>query len=212
MIITDDLDYLLITSLITGTLSIYLLFSFVKHLKKIKLVASLRKLISLLIFSSVTASLSFLILGIHGYRALTHEILVAKVSIIPKNEQHFVAVVKIQNNPEQFFHLAGDEVMFEANVLKWKPWSNILGLKTAYRLDRIRGRYNKIEDERSKPSTLFSLYEKSTSDISEWREQYQYLSFLLDVEHGSASFASADRQQNFELMMTINGLLLRPLD
>jgi len=211
MPISDYLNYILVASIVSGCFSLYFLFSFVGRIKKVKLLSSVRKLFGLLIFSFITVSLSFLLLGIQGYQMLTSEILVAKVSIIPKSRQHFVAVVQFEDKPEQFFQLAGDEVMFEANVLKWKSWSTILGLKTAYRLDRIRGRYYKIEDEKNKPLTLYSLVEGDGLNIAEWRENYQHLSFLLDVEHGSASFASAEGKKTFELMMTTSGLLLRPI-
>jgi len=208
---SDYLNYILITAIISGCLSIYYFLAFISGVKKVKVIASVRKLTGLLLFSFATASMSFLLIGIQGYQALTNEQLIANVSIIPKGGQHFVAVVKFIDKPEQSFHLAGDEVMFEANVLKWKSWSNILGLKTAYRLDRIRGRYVVIEDEKNRPMTLFSLAEGQPSDIAEWRDKYQSLSFLLDVEHGSASFASADRKRVFDLMMTTNALLLRPV-
>jgi len=46
--------------------------------------------------------------------------------------------------------------------------------------------------------------------IGEWREEFAFLSFLLDVEHGSASFASADTSKSYELAVTTSGLLLRP--
>ena len=211
MPISDYLNYILITAIITGCLSTYFLFAFIAGVRKVRVITSIRKFTGLLLFSFATASMSFLLIGIQGYQALTYEDSIASVSIIPKGGQHFVAVVKFANKAEQSYHLAGDEVMFEANVLKWKPWSNILGLRTAYRLDRIRGRYVTIEDEKNKPMTLFPLTEGQPSDIAEWRDKYQPLSFLLDVEHGSASFASAASKSSFDLMMTTNGLLLRPV-
>lgn len=210
MPISEYLNYILIVAIITGCISIYFFSAFLIGIKRVKVITSVRKFTGLLFFSFATASMSFLLIGIQGYQALTYEQSIASISIIPKDGQHFVAVVKFKDKPEESFHLAGDELMIEANVLKWKPWSNILGLKTAYRLDRIKGRYTIIEDEKNKPMTLFPLTEGQPSDIAEWREQYKPLSFLLDVEHGSASFASAERKRTFKLMMTTNGLLLRP--
>ncbi len=100
--------------------------------------------------------------------------------------------------------------MFEAKVLKWKPWANVLGLETAYRMDRVRGRFKDIDDEQNQQSTIFALGEHSDLDLSKWRKEYQQLSYLLDVEHGSASYVSVEEIQYFDLMMTTNGLLLRP--
>ena len=213
---TEYLNYIFVASVVTGGWSLYLIFSLIHNLKKIKIIRSIRKLVNLMIFSFVTASLSFLLVGIQGYKALTHEELIAKVSIIPGSVQSgsgqsFVAIVEFDNDEPKYYRLSGDEVMFEANVLKWKPWSNILGLKTAYRLDRVRGRYTNIEDERNKPATIYSLVADRSSDIAQWRDEYQTLDFLVDVEHGSASFTSAEKMKVFNLMMTTNGLLLRPI-
>ena len=37
------------------------------------------------------------------------------------------------------YPLHGDEWRVEAQVLRWKPWANVLGLDTQYRLDRLSG-------------------------------------------------------------------------
>jgi len=208
---SESINYILVVAVVSGLFSLYFLVSFFRQVKKIRPIKSVKKFIGLALFSSMSLSLSFLLIGLQGYKALTEESLIAKVSIIPKAGQNFVAIVQLNNGQEKMFNLSGDQVMFEANVIKWKPWSNILGLKTVYRLDRIKGRYSDIADERSKPRTLYELVEEENINIAEWREQYQYLSLLLDVEHGSASYASTKQMNDFELMITTNGLLLRPV-
>ncbi len=192
-------------------ISVVSFYRFFFLLKKIKPIKSAKKLIKALIYTILASLLSLLFISIQGYQALTNEIFIAKVSIIQKNEQNFIAIVQYENSDEHFYHLAGDEVMFEANIIKWKPWANIVGLNNIYRMDRIRGRYLSIDDEKNKPTTVYKLSDEKSIDIAQWRDNYQSLSFVLDVEHGSASYAPVDKKSIYSLVMTTNGLLLREL-
>ena len=52
------------------------------------------------------------------------------------------------------FTVHGDEWRIDARVLKWKPWANVLGLDTQYRLDRLSGRYESTQP----PETPLQLW------------------------------------------------------
>lgn len=210
MPVVEHMNPMLAAAAITALLSIYYLFSLLFRLKKLRLISAVSRLFSLLIFSALTASLSIIILGTQGYKALTKEEKVARVVIDPVSEQTFHARIIFLDGSEQVFSLNGDEFVIDAYVLKWKSWTNLLGLHTAYRLDRIAGRYQNISDEQNKARSVFAINNKGDKGIGEWREKYAILSFMLDVEHGSASFASADKSQSYELAVTTSGLLLRP--
>ena len=43
--------------------------------------------------------------------------------------------------------MAGDQIYVDAHILKWTPAANLIGLHTAYELDRVAGRYDNIEQE-----------------------------------------------------------------
>jgi hypothetical protein len=204
------LNYLLIAAIISGVFSVYFFSSFCLKLKNKQLFKSFRKLIGLLVFSMSCGFFSLIVIGTQGYQALTHEILAATVTITPLSEQKFVARVVYTDGYSESYSLRGDEVMFEANILKWKPWSNILGLRTAYRLDRIRGRFKDIAQEQSHSPTVYQIFPADESDIAEWRTDFQHLSFLVDVEHGSASYVEATQSTVYQLFVTTDGLLLRP--
>src|SRR5207302_9656098 len=36
-------------------------------------------------------------------------------------------------------------LLLEKKKIKWHPWANLLGLHTAYQLDRVGGRYDRLE-------------------------------------------------------------------
>ena len=190
-------------------LTLYFLIGFVSRIKKLKLLGASGKLANLLVFSLLSASLSFFLIGVSGYHALTYEEVLAEVEINPIERQKFKALLRFKNGTEMDFELLGDEIEIQANILKWKSWSNILGLRTSYRLDRVVGRYSKLSDEKNKKRSVFSLTDETDLDIARWRKQYKYLNFLLDVEHGSASFVSAKKDQHYQLVVTNDGLILR---
>jgi len=210
MLLEQILNVFTLASVICGGLSLYYLFGLGSQLKKKKPLGAAKKTVGLSIFSLITVSSSFLLVGVQGYQAFTKETLVAKITIVPLAVQKYRAIVEFESGEKQQFVLQGDEIMFEAKVLKWKPWANVIGLETAYRLDRIRGRFKDIDQEKNRQSTIFPLTKAAKLDLSQWRADYQQLSYLLDVEHGSASYVSVEDVQYFDLMITTNGLLLRP--
>lgn len=211
MLLNENTIILLAVSFVSGLLSIVYLFSFFKNLKKLKLFSAVRKLLSLIVFVGISGFLSLLVLGTQGYKSLTKESLVANIKIQPLREQQFGLEINFPDGAEQRFTLNGDEVVFQAFILKWKPWANIIGVHTAYRLERISGRYKSIQDEKNKPRSVFQVRKQQAAGIAQWRENYSALSFLLDVEHGSASFVNASERKEYQLMVTTTGLLLRPL-
>src|SRR5215831_2091254 len=83
--------------------------------------------------------------------------LAALVQTEPVGPRHFRATVTMPDGRVGQFDLLGDALYVDARILKWKPIVNILGLQTAYELDRVGGRYNEVPDERRRPHTVFPL-------------------------------------------------------
>jgi hypothetical protein len=148
-------------------------------------------------------------IGIQGYRGLTHETLAAHIRIRPEGPKRFQATVRYPDGREATFQLAGDEIYLDAHILKWKPIANVLGLHTAYELDRVAGRYREIEQERSAPRTVYSLQQKRPLDLFDLRRRYGFLAPFLDTEYGSASFVPVNRPVELELRVSTSGLLIR---
>jgi len=147
--------------------------------------------------------------GLEGYRALTQENLAARLRVRPVGPQRFAATVQFPDGRELVFDLAGDEIYVDAHILKWKPMAALLGLQTAYELDRVGGRYRSLEQERSGTRTIHSLARTRVVDLFGLRQRYTFLEPLLDAEYGSATFIAADRPADLELRVSTSGLLVR---
>ncbi len=166
-------------------------------------------LVFFLLLLSLSALLGTIAIATRGYQALTREEVAAVVKTQPQGPGRFRAQFRFPDGEQTIFDLAGDELYVDAHILKWKPIVNFLGLHTSYELDRVAGRYKKIEDEQSRVRTVFSLARKKPLDMFELRRFYSAFKPLLDVEYGSATFGPATAPQSFELRVSTTGLLLR---
>jgi hypothetical protein len=147
--------------------------------------------------------------GMTGYRAFTREDVAARIVVRPIGPQRFAATFHIADHPEATYELAGDEIYVDAHVLKWKPMVNVLGLHTAYELDRVTGRYRDIRQERSAERTVYALVEEHPVDLFSLRRRYIFLAPLLDAEYGSGTFVPVTRPAEFEVRISTTGLLIR---
>jgi hypothetical protein len=147
-----------------------------------------------------------------GYRAFTREDVVATVETRPAGPQSFDAVFQFPSGRSETFRLGGDELYVDAHILKWRPWANVLGLHTDYELDRVAGRYARLEDERDRARTVFSLARSKAIDLFELRRRYAWLHPLVDTEYGSATFITAGDHARFEVLVSTSGLLVRRVE
>lgn len=148
--------------------------------------------------------------GMQGYRALTREDLAARIVVQPIGPQLFSATVHMPGRAEaSYYELAGDAVYLDAHILKWKPLVNVLGLHTAYELDRIAGRYDDVEQERAARRTVHTLTPDRWVDLFALRTRYTALAPLLDAEYGSGTFARVTEPAEFHVLVSTTGLLIR---
>lgn len=179
-----------------------------RHARFLKLTGTLTTGLLLL---TLAALLGTLVLATQGYQALTHEEVAATVELQPDGPQRFRVRVRTPDGQAKEFQLAGDEFYVDAHILKWKPFANVIGLHTAYELDRVTGRYRQLSDERAAPRTVHGLAHDKPVDLFALRQRYTLLAPLLDVEYGSATFVPADRPQTLEVRVSTTGLLIRPM-
>ena len=201
--------WLLIAALLAGASLAFLAIGLLALRNRRVLGAVSGALVALLLLA-VAGLLATLAVATQGYRALTFEQVAAAVTVVPEGSQRFSATFRFPDGREQRFTLGGDELYVDAHILKWKPIVNVLGLHTAYELERVAGRYRLLTDENTKPRTVFSLAQPKPLDLFDLRRRYALLAPLLDAEYGSATFIDAARPAELELRVSTSGLLIRP--
>jgi hypothetical protein len=155
--------------------------------------------------------------GIAGYHAFTQEVVAATITTEPLGRQRFRATVLLPDSSLHSYDLAGDEIYVDAHILKWRPIANLLGLQTAYELDRIAGRYHTVADEQTRERTVYSLAQDKPFNTFDLARRYWVLRPFVDAQYGSATFINATaarrpqdaRSVTYEVRVSTTGLLVR---
>ena len=177
-----------------------------------RLLHSLASVLTGLLCLALATLFAAVTIGVRGYRALTAEEVAAVVQTQPVGPQHFRATVTMPDGRVGQFDILGDALYVDARILKWKPIVNILGLQTAYELDRVGGRYNAIHDERSRPHTVFPLGRDHLVNVFGFVHRHpRFLAPLVDASYGSGTFISVAHLARYEVRVSTTGLLIRPV-
>jgi hypothetical protein len=203
------MDPVIVSALLFAFLSLIFLIAAFAAAKKRKIFTAGTSLLTALLMLSLAALSGTISIAIQGYQALTHEALAATVKITPVGDQQFTAKVILPDGSRKIFSLAGDELYVDAHILKWKPWANILGLHTSYELDRIAGRYAVLSDETSRPHTVYALSREKPVNMFALRRRFAVLAPFLDTEYGSATFINTNTAEEFKVLVSTTGLLIR---
>jgi len=185
-----------------------------KPTKRLSAIASTLKL--LLILLLISASIALLSLGafLRSYTAFTQRELAATIrcTMVPGTEDTMILVLTTSEPPPaneiHRYLLRGQQWTVEGHILKWDDWLNFLGLRTMYKLTRVRGRYLRADDEMSKPATVYSLV--PNEDDLAWRWLYEYgprLPFVQAV-YGNTVFTFPSEAKTFGIYVTTSGFMI----
>jgi hypothetical protein len=200
---------LIVVAMLFAFLSLIFLILSMVSLKRRKLFGTAMNFVITLLMISLSVLFSTISIAVQGYQALTREELAAIVKVEPIRAQKFMARFTMPDGSEKVFSFAGDQLYIDAHILKWKPLANIFGLHTSYELDRVAGRYATLNDETTKVHTVYSLSKDRPLDMFDLRRRFAILNPLLDVEYGSATFINTNSMEEFRVMVSTTGLLIR---
>ena len=179
-----------------------------------KLLASLRNLVLIMLWTSLFGMFLFFGFFLRAYHAFTYEKPVAEVTIRPLGEDRLSQVTLKQFLPpdtkiSRNFLIRGDQWVIEGDILKWDPLVNFLGLHTRYRLTRLRGRYLTTQDEVVQKKTIYSLVKDENHVI--WRYLYRHGHRLpwISTVYGNAAFQISEEQGRFSIYVGISGFIVR---
>ncbi|HUJ16633.1 MAG TPA: hypothetical protein VL197_01450 [Nitrospirota bacterium] len=200
---------LIVVAMLFTLLGLIFLIMTIVALKKRKIFGTTMNFVVALLMVSLSALFGTINIAIQGYRAFTREELAAIVKVEPAGEQKFLARFSMPDGNEKVYSLAGDQLYVDAHILKWKPLANIFGLHTSYELDRVAGRYAILDDEMTKVHTVYSLSKDKPLDMFDLRRRFAILNPLLDAEYGSATFINLNSTEEYRVMVSTTGLLVR---
>ena len=163
-------------------------------------------------FLALAAVGGLIAVGSAGYQALTRETVAATATVQPQGDGAHVVSLRFPDGSTDTFVIRGDELYIDAQILKWHPAANVVGLHTGYALDRIAGRYRELADEQTQPRTVHSLHDAGFVDLFDMVRRYPFLAPWVDATYGSGTFAPIGNGGTFEIRVSTSGLLIRTLD
>ena len=202
---------LVLVVIVFGVLSALFLVAAFASVRRQRWLGSFGTLILAVLFLSLAALAATVSVATRGYRALTHEEVAATVVTEPSGPDRFRATFTFADGRKEAYEIAGNAVYVDAHIVKWHPVANVLGLHTAYQLDRVGGRYDSLEDEQRKPRSIFTLSAPKPVDIYHLARSLAFLAPIVDTQYGSATFVSARQATAVELRVSTSGLLFRPI-
>ena len=185
-----------------------------KPTKRLSAIASTLKLLLILLLISASIALLFLGAFIRSYTAFTQRELAATIrcTTVPGTEDTMILELTTSEPPPaneiHRYLLRGQQWTVEGHILKWDDWLNFLGLRTMYKLTRVRGRYLRSEDEMNKPATVYSLV--PNEDDPRWRWLFEYgprLPFVQAV-YGNTVFTFPSEAKTFAIYVTTSGFMV----
>jgi hypothetical protein len=184
----------------------------VRRLRRRRMVGGALHGATALIFVLLSVCAVMLAANLRTYQRLSFEQPAGELQLTRTADRQFNAVLTYPNGEHASFPLRGDEWQIDARVLKWHAFANLIGFDTAYRLERIGGRYTSIEDERTQVRTVYSLNQPQR--IDPWDLVHRYHSWVpwMDALYGSATFLPMADGALFEIKVSQSGLVARPLN
>jgi hypothetical protein len=188
------------------------LFAAVRRLRRRRLVGGAFHGAAALILLLLSIGVALLAANLRTYQRLTSEQPAGELQLTRTGERQYNAVLTYPDGNHENFALRGDEWQADARVLKWRAFANLVGFDTAYRLERISGRYSRIEDERNQPRTVYSLNEPQR--IDPWELVHRYHSWIpwTDALYGSATYLPMADGALYDIKVSQSGLVARPLN
>jgi hypothetical protein len=168
--------------------------------------------ISALVLFLIAAIVFLISVNLRTYQRLTAEAPAGEIQFAKVGVHHYNGVLTYPDGEVAYFPLSGDEWQIDARILKWTAVANLMGFDTAFRLERISGRYSSIEDERSQPRTVYELHPPGQIDL--WQLVHDYHRWLpwFDALYGSATYLPMADGALYDIKASPSGLLARPLN
>ncbi|HEX6832712.1 MAG TPA: hypothetical protein VF132_04180, partial [Rudaea sp.] len=159
-----------------------------RHWRARQRIRALHRAAWLLAFAAIALLAGGLGLALRGYRLLTEETPVATITSRQVAPQKYAVRVDFPDGSHASTVLQGDEWQLDARVIKWKPQAVSLGAKPLYRVDRISGRYRKIEQAQTMLPSVVALGDDSAIDLWTMKQRFPQWLAWIDADYGSAAY------------------------
>lgn len=172
----------------------------------------IRRIIGLLMLAlaGVTALLA---LSIVQFLRLTTDQPVAQVELRQTAQQQFTATASTPRNGTNDYVLNGDQWQIDGRIVRWRLPALLAGVPPLYRLDRLSGRYEDVNQERTAQRSAHALDGWDAPDLAYFKRRFPNWMLFVDVVFGSGAFMPMFDGARYRVYVDPRGaLFVRPDD
>lgn len=149
-------------------------------------------------------------LNLLTWQRFTHERPVAQLAFHQLAPQRFAVTLRLPNGHIRQFELRGDAWQIDARMLKWTNAATLLGLDPLYRLERVDGRFQQLQQAQTDKPSVVGL--TTSQGLSLWQAARDGASWLpfVDASYGSATYLPMHDGAIYQVSISHTGLLARP--
>jgi hypothetical protein len=207
------MNLLLTASAVFILITLYFVFSMVRHARRRRPVRATRSLAGGAVTACAGGASTMLAFSYFGYFQLVDEQLIGQIKFTESAPEHYVARLMLEGEQrDQMFEILGDEWQMDARVITWEPPMTLLGLDPIFQLDRLSGRYSEVEEELTRHRSVHALSEPMAMDVWQFARKYPKLMPGVDAHYGTATYLPMAHGATFEVTMTRTGLIARPVN
>jgi hypothetical protein len=205
---------------LAGVVGLMLSFAGLGRLMKLRLAAGGLRFLFGIGFLGAAGVATFVGLNLQTYKRLTYERVVATISFdkAPNvDDTYSVTMLLPEGEVRNINAIKGDEFSLGAQVITFKPMSQMLGYDSVYRLDFLEGRYSRrynTSGVSEATATGIQLYENPGLDVYGLAKaqggQFGIGTSHKDANFGSAVYAPMGDGLEYEVSITQSALVLRP--
>lgn len=151
---------------------------------------------------------AMLALDLRHYESLDSLETIATVGVSKTGPQAWRVRLERNEQPPLEVVIRGDQWQVDARIIRLAGPLSWLGVKPAYRLERLSGRYVSLEQERSGQRTVYSLGQASWFDS--WTLDQEYGLPFVDAVYGNATFMPLKDGAIFDVRLSSTGLVALP--
>ena len=150
--------------------------------------------------------------NLYTFYRLTDETPIAELRFQRTGDRQYQATLSYGDFcKSEHYILYGDQWRLDARFLKWRPWANLLGFDSLYRIERLGGRYHDIHRENTDPQVAHELHPGDGIDLVAVMANYTGGFSPVDTLYGSSVYEEMDTAHVYRVYRSQSGLLVRKL-
>lgn len=150
--------------------------------------------------------------ALRGYRLLSEEAPVVDIDARILSPQRWALTLTWPDGAIRHETVSGDAWRIEAIVLKWKLPAVLAGVPPLYRLDRLSGRYDDMQQEANAPRTVIDFRQAGAFDLLDLHRRYPQWLPEVDTLYGSGAFLPLVDQGHYTVSLMRTGALVARAD